>query len=230
MSWLDFWNSDTPIYVSERHKSVHYAGIADDIIGLLPGKTARVVDFGCGEALSADRVAACCGRLYLCDGAAQVRQRLADRFSHLPNVTVVAPEDLKAVADRPVDLIVVNSVVQYLSAADLEQLLALWRHNLAPGGRLIVADVIPPDVGPLTDAMALLRLGAANGFLLPAAIGLVKTFFSDYRRLRNELGLAFFTEAAFLERLREAGFDAQRLSRNLGHNQARMAFRATRTD
>ena len=30
-SWVDFWNRDTSIYVSERHKALHYSGVARDI-------------------------------------------------------------------------------------------------------------------------------------------------------------------------------------------------------
>ena len=57
MSWRDFWNQDTPIYVSERHKVLHYWRIANDIGRLVPSPDAWVLDYGCGEALSANRVA-----------------------------------------------------------------------------------------------------------------------------------------------------------------------------
>ena len=61
MSWRDFWNGDTPIYVSDRHKALHYRQIAKDIVSHIPASDAVVLDHGCGEALSADRVAAACG-------------------------------------------------------------------------------------------------------------------------------------------------------------------------
>ncbi len=69
-------------------------------------------------------------------------------------------------------------------------MLALWRRLLAPGGTLIVADVIPPHVGALSDGLALLRYAAANGFLGAALLGLTRTALSRYRRLRSELGIA----------------------------------------
>jgi SAM-dependent methyltransferase len=124
------------------------------------------------------------------------------------------------------DLIVSNSMVQYLSTADLDRMLALWRRLLAPGGALIVADVIPPDVGALSDVVALLRYAATNGFLLAALIGLARTTVSPYRKLRNRLGIARYTEAEFMARLAAAGFRAERLARNMEHNPARMTFRA----
>jgi hypothetical protein len=44
--------------------------------------------------------------------------------------------------------------------------------------------------------------------------------------MRSELGLARYTEAEFLDRLRNAGFSGVRLARNVEHNPARMTFRA----
>ena len=102
----------------------------------------------------------------------------------------------------------------------------MFHKLLQPDGILIVSDVIPPHVAALTDAMALLRLGAANGFLLPAIAGLVRTRLSGYWRLRTELGLTRYGENAMIEKLAAAGFAAERAPRNIGHNQARMAFRA----
>ena len=61
----------------------------------------------------------------------------------LPNVTILSPEDFDTVPDRTVDLIVVNSLVQYLSKEQLGACLAQWRRKLEPTGRLVVADVIP---------------------------------------------------------------------------------------
>jgi hypothetical protein len=117
-------------------------------------------------------------------------------------------------------------VVQYLSPAELDRLLPLWRRKLAPAGMLVIADVVDPDAGMLPDVLALLRLARAEGFLLAALGGLAATFLSDYRRLRRELGLALYREGEMLARLRAAGYAAERRPRNLGFNQARMTFLA----
>jgi SAM-dependent methyltransferase len=227
MTWRDYWNQDTPIYLNDRHKDVHYRSIATGIAALVPGPQARVLDFGSGEALHADIVAARCGHLYLADSADLVRRRVAARFGGDGKVTVMAPEEVAGLPDGSLDFIIVNSVVQYLSGEELDRLLALFRAKLGPGGQLLFADIIPPDVGPLTDAAALLRLAARNGFFVAALFGLVRTFFSDYRKVRSQLGLAHYSEADFLGRLEGAGYRASRHRPNLGHNQARIAFLAT---
>ena len=70
------------------------------------------------------------------------------------------------------------------------------------------------------------KLYDANGFLVAALRGLVRTVFSDYPRLRAALGFTLYDEAAMVEKLKLAGFAANRAPRNLGHNQARMTFMA----
>jgi SAM-dependent methyltransferase len=227
--WRSFWDSDHSIYVNARHKHVHYADIADQIAAMVPGPSARVLDYGCGEALHADRVAVKAARLVLSDSAPSVRAVLAARFAADPRIEVLAPEAVAELPDAGFDLIVANSLVQYLTSEELDGLLALWRRLLAPGGALVVADVIPPGVGALSDVNALLTYAAKNGFLLAALLGLVRTATSGYRSLRQRLGLSQYTEAAFIEKLRKAGYSAERLPKNMEHHPARMTFRATPT-
>jgi hypothetical protein len=108
-------------------------------------------------------------------------------------------------------------------------MLGVWRKLLAPGGALIVADVIPPDVGMVSDLMALFRYARRNGFLLAAFGGVARTAVSPYRKLRSQLGISQYSEPQFMQKLKAAGFNAERLARNMEHNPARMTFRATPT-
>ena len=148
-SWREFWDSAHSIYVSERHKDVHYRDVAEQLAAFVPSPQARVLDHGSGEAIHADLVAARAGELLLCDSAATVRASIAARFAGNPKIKVIAPEDVERLPDARLDLIFANSLVQYLTADELDRMLALWRRLLAPGGVLIVADVIPPHVGAL---------------------------------------------------------------------------------
>lgn len=224
--WISYWDSDHPIYVNARHFDVHYANIADDIVRLVPSKAARVLDYGCGEALHADKIAANCATLYLCEAAPTVRTRLKERFGRIANIAVVTPEEVAAMEPESLDLVVANSLLQYLKRNELLALLKVWRALLTPGGALVLADVIDPKQSALADALSLLNFARKNRFLTAAFIGLVKTTLSDYRKLRAQLGLTTYTEAEMLKLLADAGYDAARLRPNLGHNQGRMAFRA----
>lgn len=223
-SWLAFWDGPHSIYVSARHKDVHYRLVASEIAALVPGPQARVLDYGSGEALHADLVAAQAGELLLCEGAPGLRAGIGRRFAGVAKIRAVAPEDVARLPAHSLDLIVLHSVAQYLTAAEAGTLLELFHRLLKPGGVLVVGDVIPPHIPAATDAAALIRFAAANGFLLAALGGVARTLMSDYMRLRARLGLTRYDQAKMLQKLAAAGFAAQRARKNIGHNQARMTF------
>jgi SAM-dependent methyltransferase len=228
MSWRDFWNGEHAIYVSPRHKALHYRGIARDIVTHIPSPSAAVLDVGCGEALSADLVAAACGRLYLCEAAPNVREKLRARFGRIANLAVVSPEEVEALPDGTLDLVVANSLIQYLKREELAAALQTWRAKLHAGGKLVIADVIPPDVSPLTDASQLLAFAWRGGFLTAALAGLVRTAFSDYRKLRTEYGLSTYRPEEIAALIGQAGFEHVTPARNFGHNPHRLTFTALR--
>ncbi len=222
--WLAFWDSPHSIYVSARHKDVHYRLIAREIAALVPAGQARVLDYGCGEALHADLVAAKAGELFLCDGAPRVRAAIAARFAGIAKIRVLAPDDAERLPAHSLDLVVLHSVVQYLTGGEAGALFALFRRLLKPGGILAVSDVIAPHVPAATDAVALIRFAAANGFLLAAFVGIARTLMSDYMRLRARIGLTRYDDPTMLQKLAAAGFAAERAPRNIGQNQARTTF------
>ena len=228
MNWRDFWNGDHAIYVSDRHRMLHYDGIAKDICALVSSPDAVVLDHGCGEASSAALVAARCAELYLYDQAPAVQEKLRLKFSRNARIKVLATSALDLLPDASLDLIVVNSLLQYLTHAEFEALLDFWHARLKPAGMLVLADILPLDLGVLTDARALLRFGWQGGFLFPAMGGLVQTAFSPYRQIRKDVGLTRYAEEDVQTLLSAHGFKGVRVARNLGHNQARMCVVAGR--
>jgi SAM-dependent methyltransferase len=223
--WIAFWDSEHSIYVNARHRDVHYRTIAQDIRAHVPAG-ATVLDYGCGEALHADLVAAPARALILCEAAPVVRARLAERFAGHPKIEVRAPEEVAALPSGSLDVAVLHSVAQYLTPKEFDGLLVLFRRLVSENGIFILGDVIPPHVSAATDAWALIRFAAAHGFLGAALVGLVRTLASDYWRLRSNLGLTRYGETAMLEKLAGAGFSASRAPANIGHNAARMTFLA----
>jgi len=224
--WLTFWDTPHFIYVNARHKDVHYRLIAQGIAALVQRPDARVLDYGSGEALHADLVADVAGELLLCEAAPGVRSGLEKRFADNPKIRVMAPHEMARLPEQSIDLIVVHSVVQYVTSAGAGVLFALFHRLLKSDGLLVVSDVIQPQTGTAVDALALLRFAWGNGFFFAALWGLTRTLLSNYSRLRSVLGLTRYARAAMIEKLNAAGFDAERMPRNFGHNQARLAFAA----
>ena len=221
--WLDFWNTSN-WHVNARHKDVYYRQVAQDIARYVPSRSAHVLDYGSGEALHADVVAAAAGKVLLCEAAPRVRTTIARRFANNPKLQVVVPEEVERLPQHSLDLIVLHSVTQYLTPWEAKTLLALFHRLLDRRGILIVSDVITPADSSITDATALLRLGAANGFLIAACAGLARIRLSEYWRLRTRLGLTRYDEATMIEKLGAEGFLAYRANKNIGYNQARMTF------
>jgi SAM-dependent methyltransferase len=224
--WLAFWDSPHPIYVNSRHKDLHYRLISNALAALVTGPEARVLDYGAGEALHADFVAAAGGELLLCEAAPGVREKLQQRWAGNRKIRVLAPHEIARLPEHSLDLIVLHSVVQYLTPTGTGALLALFHRLLKPDRLLVVSDVIQPGVSAAAAAIALLRFASANGFFFAAVWGLLRMRLSNYWRLRKRIGLTRYTEADMITKLQAAGFSSERALHNVGHNQTRMTFYA----
>ena len=225
--WITFYDfKHSVIYVNARHRDVHYRKIAEDIRAYVPRHSGNVLDYGCGEASSADLVAAAAAHLTLVEAAPNVRASLKARHESNPKIAVLTPDEAAALPAGSLDLIVLHSVAQYLSGPELDRLLAIFRKLIKPDGLLVVGDIVPPQFAAPKAAASLLKCAAANGFFWAAAGGLVRIFVSDYLRLKKNVGLSHYEAAAMLDKLKAAGFAAQRAPRNIGHNPWRMTFLA----
>ncbi len=222
--WIDYYDSTHTIYASKRHRDLHFQLVARDIVGYVSSPDAVVLDYACGEALSAARVAEACGKLYLAEPAPGVRGRLIARFAPNTKIRVRSLDDLRKMDEKSVDLVVMNSVAQYMTPNELDAAFAVVRRLLKPGGRLVLGDILCPNVGMIRDVIALLRFAASHGFLKDALIGLISTALSDYRQLRSRVGLRRYSEAEMIAKLAAGGFTASRAHFNIGHNPWRMTF------
>ncbi|HET7848234.1 MAG TPA: methyltransferase domain-containing protein [Pseudolabrys sp.] len=227
MDWVKFYDfKHSIIYVNARHRDVHYRTIAQDIARYVPSPDACVLDYGCGEATSADMVADAAGALTLAEAAPNVRASLTQRYAGNAKISVVTPEQTAALPAASFDLIVMHSVAQYLTTAELDRLLGIFHRLLKADGALVVGDIVPPRLSAPAAAVALLRFGARNGFFWAAFFGLIRIVFSDYLKLRRSSGISRYEEKDMLARLKAAGFSAKRAPRNIGHNQRRITFLA----
>jgi SAM-dependent methyltransferase len=225
MDWISFYDfKHSVIYVNGRHRDVHYETIAKDIRALVPSPDAIVMDYGCGEATSAALVAAACGHLTLVEAAPNVRAALRERFAANPKMSVMNPDEAAATPAGSVDMIVLHSVAQYLTGAELDAMMATFRRLLKPSGIFVLGDIVPPQMASVWAALSLLKFGAANGFFWAAVGGLIRILVSDYFTLKKTHGLSHYTEAEILAKLKSAGFASQRAAHNIGHNQHRMTF------
>lgn len=222
--WIDYYDSTHTIYASKLHRDLHFQVIARDIIGYISSPDAVVLDYACGEALSAAKVADACAKLYLAEPAPGVRGRLIARFAPNTKIRVRSLDDLRKMDEKSIDLVVMNSVAQYMTSTELDAAFVVIRRLLKPGGRLVLGDILRPEVGMPKDVLALLKFAATHGFLKDAFYGLASTALSDYRQLRTRVGLQRYSEREMVAKLGAAGFTASRAHSNIGHNPWRMTF------
>ena len=222
--WIDYYDSTHTIYASKRHRDLHFQIIAQDIVGYITSLDAVVLDYACGEALSAARVAEACAKLFLAEPAPGVRGRLIARFAPNTKIRVRSLDDLRNMEEKSIDLAIMNSVAQYMTPHELDAAFAVVRRLLKPGGRLVVGDIMRPEVGMGRDVIALLHFAQTHGFLKDAMVGLISTALSEYRLLRSRVGLQRYSEAGMMAKLAAAGFVASRAKYNIGHNPWRMTF------
>ena len=183
-----------------------------------------VLDYACGEALSAAKVADACAKLYLAEPAPGVRGRLIARFAPNTKIRVRSLDDLRKMEGQSIDLVVMNSVAQYMTPEELDSAFAVVSWLLKSSGRLVIGDILRPEVGMGRDVLALLKLASSHGFLTDALYGLASTALSDYRQLRTRVGLQRYSESEMIAKLGRAGFSASRAHNNIGHNPWRMTF------
>jgi ubiquinone/menaquinone biosynthesis C-methylase UbiE len=222
--WIDYYDSTHTIYASRLHRDLHFHLIAKDIIGYIASPDAVVLDYACGEALFAAKVAEACGKLILAEPAPGVRGRLIARFAPNTKIRVRSLDDLRQMVEKSVDLVVMNSAAQYMTPAELDAAFAVIRRVLKPGGRFVLGDILRPEVGMGRDVLALVRFAYKHGFLRDAIVGLISTALSDYRDLRKRVGLQRYSESEIIAKLAAAGFTASRAHSNIGYNPWRMTF------
>ena len=227
-SWTEFWGGKHSIYVSPHHVEAHFRRLTEDLAAALPHQAGlRILDYGSGDALGAPSLAAFGHQIALYDASAEVQARIARRYDGDPRIAVLDDRAL-ASSDGSFDAIIVSSVIQYIPRDALPATIARWRRLLVPHGILVIADVMRPDAGMAEDVADLLGFAWKERFLSAALLGLFRTFFSDYRRVRRALGLSRYTGQEFLALLAAGGFQAEALPQNPGPNCHRLGFRGTR--
>jgi SAM-dependent methyltransferase len=171
----------------------------------------RILDYGCGYFDLGMALAPRVGRIDGYDPHPPTLALAKSRASVLPNVSL--HETLNAIPQGTYDLIVVNSVLQYLPSD--EAILELFRQFktwLREGGpqKVLLCDLIPQDYSAPRDALRSLQVAVQNRLLGPMFVHLWKS-----ARKGKQLQLYKLAPERTEELAREAGFHCERLPGNL---------------
>ena len=226
-AWREYFDGlkdQSPLY---RVQAALYVDSLRAAVGLQHDQ--RVLDFGCGFGFVAALLAPLVTEVGWWDPSPNMRSAAERNTTRFPNARFC---DLSAMSltesrgstwrEAPFDLILINSVAQYMAPEELWAWLSQWRTMLAPKGQLVLSDLIPPHHSSLSDVASLIRLGRLHGSALRAANDALGGV-ARYWRTRRALPLTSVSRADLARQAAAADLDVTFLPENLTHFRKRWA-------
>jgi SAM-dependent methyltransferase len=205
-----------------REEALEYVRRLASAVGVPAG--AVVLDFGGGVGFVSEALSPLAGAVWWWDPSPAMRAAAAARLADLPNAKMLLAEELagRTAPERRFDLILVNSVVQYMTPEELRAWLGAWRDRLRPAGRIVLSDLVAPGHGLVGDVLDQLWLGVRGGFLTRALLaGLVE--FGPIRGATRRHGFTRLAPEDLRGHARAAGLETRFLPGSLTHRRRRFA-------
>jgi len=223
-TWVSYWDALPEGQLLFRPEAEEYVR---NLAAAFPlSRQSRLLDFGCGYGFVAAALAPRVGQVFLWDAAASMRRHAVARLAQQDNVVLL---DLNDSTTKPsLDLILVNSVVQYMTPEELAGWLPRWRQLLAPSGQVVLSDLIPPRHSFLTDLFSLLTFSVRRGYLVQAIRNILATR-KRYKQAEHARPLYHPSCAELTRMAAAAGLATRFLDRNLTHFRGRVTADLTRT-
>lgn len=218
-AWDTYWDDLDDGQRLFREEAGDYVENLAEAVRLDPSMA--VLDFGCGFGFVASRLAPRVGQVYLWDAAARMRGRARKNTAAQANVTVLDTFDPLACEPR-FDLILVNSVAQYMTGDEFGEWLKRWRALLTPGGCVVVSDLLPAEYRGSWDLAAMLRFSARRGFL-GQALWEVRKEVCRYWKTRHSRALTRTDPDELRRHGTAAGLAVRVLPRNLTYRPRRLS-------
>lgn len=221
LSWQGFWEKST------GNKRL-FQGIAGDYFDnfklVFPfSSETRILDLGCGHGYLASLLAEMVREVYIYDISLSMMEIARDHNRKKKNVIA-----LEKMSDHipPMDYILANSVIQYMTPDVLKDNLRLWRSLLKDQGKIIVSDILPGKVRFFSELLGLLVFSLSKGYLMGQVEQLASLFFSDFTRVVRECPLTYYSYDLLCDMAAETKLSIEILDKNLiyGSNRYTASF------
>jgi hypothetical protein len=174
-------------------------------------------------------LAALVNEVCIWDASSNMRKRAHINVAGRSNIRFIDLAEPRALtSELHFDLILVNSVAQYMSRDDFSTWLVRWGDMLSPEGRVVVSDLIPPSYRSSLDLVDLLRFSARRKVLTRAMWQLLGDLWR-YWRVRTACPLTRIGREDLSCLGHAAGFEVSFLPLNLTHFRKRSTAVLTRT-
>ena len=189
MNWIEYWSQ--PGFDDEfRSKSLElYTGKIVELVSLKGDE--NVLDYGAGPGFLAQYLAPRVRHLVLMEPAEVLREKSMRDTASLRNVSHVDPRNEESLtgcfAHHSFDLVLINSVIQYLSPGKTQRILLALHQSLKPGGTIVISDIVADDSSLLADLLSVMHF-YRQWFPLRRFLRYVAT---EFRNLRKRSGLPF---------------------------------------
>lgn len=218
-TWSAYWENIDDTQRVFRIEARDYVARARRI--LQPTRSMNVLDFGCGFGHTAREIAPSVGNIALWDASSNVRRQALERVRDLGNATMLDLQQADEAATRNrFDLILVHSVLQYMSPDEIRSWLARWRGMLKRDGRLVLSDLLVPGAGSFGELSSYLVFALSNGFFWNAFTAGVRET-AHYWSARKSAPLTVLPGQVFESWSAEAGLSLEWLDENLSHRRTR---------
>ncbi|MBI5583376.1 MAG: class I SAM-dependent methyltransferase [Deltaproteobacteria bacterium] len=181
-------------------------------------KSDVVLDFGAGlgdiSFLVKDRVA----RIFLYDKSEYFLGQLGRKFASFPHIRVA-----RSLLDvqGPVSLIIINSVIHYMTKSELEEMLRALRDLCDSKTRIIISDIVPPGYSKLLDALSQLRTGLRKKFLKKLLWFILVNLRENPKQSLSSSSFHLYGERDFKQILSRFGYTARKTEKNFSFSNYR---------
>ena len=152
---------------------------------------------------------------------------LRKRFDGFQNVNIL--DDVVEV-NESVSLIIINSVIQYMSKNEVESMLSNLRKISNLKTKLIISDILPSGYTKSSDAIYLLKTSMKNGFFLKFVTDMIASILYSPKLSLKTSSLQIYNEDELKQILLKHGYDSIRMERNFTYSTHRYTLYCTLTD
>lgn len=214
--WISYWDKYTGLYAMYHLIAEDYCERFHRLIQ--PDSKTRLLDFGCGLGLIARNLSSMVGVIKVYDPSPNMLEKARMTNRGIKNIEVLNNLDTNGLL---YDLIIINSVVQYLKPEDLHDVLLQLFGHLDSEGSILITDIIPGKTSRFKEVFELARFAFRKKCPLIVARHLGVYLMSDYSKTEHSAPLVYYSMQDLDAVAKGAGYSLKLLDENIYYNRLR---------